>query len=171
MATRSRMSEESFAQRGERGLRMLELAALGLTLTPSLLQAQAPTTPDTDTSESVLERIVVTGSAIASGVTKLQASYNIVTATEEQIREANPKSTADLLKISPGLWAESTGSQTDVNIEIAGFTGGGNAPYFTTLLMGSPLYGMPTLSFSETTSVFRLDINFQGQVSVVVVSV
>ncbi len=74
-----------------------------------------------------------------------------------QIREANPKSTADLLKISPGMWPESTGGQTGANIEIAGFPGGGDAPYFTTLLMGSPLYGMPTLSFFETTSIFRLD--------------
>ena len=93
----------------------------------------------------------------ASGVKKLEASYNIVTANEEEIRRANPKSTADLLKISPGMWPESTGGQTGANIEIAGFPGGGDAPYFTTQLMGSPLYGMPTLSFFETTSIFRLD--------------
>ena len=91
------------------------------------------------------------------GVKKLEASYNIVTANEEEIRQANPKSTADLLKISPGLWPESTGGQTGANIEIAGFPGGGDAPYFTTQLMGSPLYGMPTMSFFETTSIFRLD--------------
>ena len=93
----------------------------------------------------------------ASGVKKLEASYNIVTATEEEIRRANPKSTADLLKISPGMWPESTGGQTGANIEIAGFPGGGDAPYFTALLMGSPLYGMPTLSFFETTTIVRLD--------------
>jgi outer membrane receptor protein involved in Fe transport len=90
-------------------------------------------------------------------VKKLEASYNIVTANEEEIRNSNPKSTADLLKISPGMWPESTGGQTGANIEIAGFPGGGDAPYFTTQLMGSPLYGMPTLSFFETTSIFRLD--------------
>jgi hypothetical protein len=104
-----------------------------------------------------LETVVVTGSAITEGVTKLEASYNIVTANEEQIRQANPRSTADLLKISPGLWPESTGGQTGANIAIAGFPSGGDAPFYTTLLMGSPLYGMPTLSFFETTSIFRLD--------------
>jgi hypothetical protein len=113
----------------------------------------APATADA----TGLETVVVTGSAISGGVTKLEASYNIVTANEEQIRQSNPKSTADLLKISPGLWPESTGGQTGANIEIAGFPGGGDAPYFTTQLMGSPLYGMPTLSFFETTSIFRLD--------------
>lgn len=122
---------------------------------PAVVTAEeaAPATADA----SGLETVVVTGSAITGGVTKLEASYNIVTANEEQIRQSNPKSTADLLKISPGLWPESTGGQTGANIEIAGFPGGGDAPYFTTLLMGSPLYGMPTLSFFETTSIFRLD--------------
>ncbi|HEU4653155.1 MAG TPA: TonB-dependent receptor, partial [Steroidobacteraceae bacterium] len=124
---------------------------------PSLLFAQtAPVPEGSNQAETSLETVVVTGSALG-GVKKLEASYNIVTATEEQIRQSNPKSTADLLKISPGVWPESTGGQTGANIEIAGFPGGGDAPYFTTLLMGSPLYGMPTLSFFETTSIFRLD--------------
>jgi hypothetical protein len=66
---------------------------------------------------------VVTGVASAGGVKKLEASYNIVTANEAEIRRANPKSTADLLKISPGMWPESSGGQTGANIEIAGFPG------------------------------------------------
>jgi hypothetical protein len=122
--------------------------------TPVLVQAQQAPAPEQPVTG--LETVVVTGSAIG-GVKKLEASYNIVTANEEQIRQSNPKSTADLLKISPGLWPESTGGQTGANIEIAGFPGGGDAPYFTSLLMGSPVYGMPTLSFFETTSIIRLD--------------
>jgi hypothetical protein len=132
------------------------LAVFAAAATPSLGHAQETTPPPRDTGSS-LETVVVTGSAISGGVKKLEASYNIVTATEEEIRNSNPKSTADLLKISPGMWPESTGGQTGANIEIAGFPGGGDSPYFTTLLMGSPLYGMPTLSFFETTSIFRLD--------------
>ncbi|MEJ0085650.1 MAG: TonB-dependent receptor [Pseudomonadota bacterium] len=135
---------------------VVALLAIAL-LTTAQVKAQAEAqTPDSTDENSSLETIVVTGSAIG-GVKKLEASYNIVTANEEEIRRANPKSTADLLKISPGMWPESTGGQTGANIEIAGFPGGGDAPYFTTLLMGSPLYGMPTLSFFETTSIFRLD--------------
>ena len=125
-------------------------------LIPGAIRAQD--TPPLERDENTgLDTIVVTGVASSEGVRKLEASYNIVTATEEEIRQANPKSTADLLKISPGMWPESTGGQTGANIEIAGFPGGGDAPYFTTQLMGSPLYGMPTLSFFETTSIFRLD--------------
>ena len=123
--------------------RIVGLAIIAAASTPTLLQAQE-TPPPRETSS--LETVVVTGSAISGGVKKLEASYNIVTATEDEIRSANPKSTADLLKISPGMWPESTGGQTGANIEIAGFPGGGDAPYFTTQLMGSPLYGMPTRS-------------------------
>ncbi|HET6783009.1 MAG TPA: TonB-dependent receptor plug domain-containing protein, partial [Pseudoxanthomonas sp.] len=118
---------------------------------------QAPAAPAASRQEATtLDTVVVTGSA-AGGVKKIEASYNIVTANAEQIKQANPKSTADLLKISPGMWPESTGGQTGANIEIAGFPGGGDAPYFSTLLMGSPVYGMPTLSFFETTTLMRLD--------------
>src|ERR1044072_4162167 len=138
--------------------------AIAAALAPALAHAQeaapaepAPAEPATSNQEATtLDTVVVTGSA-AGGVKKIEASYNIVTANAEQIKQANPKSTADLLKISAGMWPESTGGQTGANIEIAGFPGGGDAPYFSTLLMGSPLYGMATPSFFETPSIFRLD--------------
>jgi TonB-dependent receptor-like protein len=133
------------------------LTAIAAALFAVTGHAQEQTQEQDAGDQSGLETIVVTGTAIAGGVKKLEASYNIVTANEEEIRRANPKSTADLLKISPGMWPESSGGQTGANIEIAGFPGGGDAPYFTTQMMGSPLYGMPTLSFFETTSIFRLD--------------
>lgn len=104
---------------------------------------------------TTLETVVVTASA--TGVKKLDASYNIVTANREEIRQANPVSVADLLKISPGIWPESTGGQTGANIEIAGFPGGGDAPFFTNMINGSPIYGMSSLSFMDSSSLFRLD--------------
>ena len=110
-------------------------------------------------SDSALEEVVVTASA--TGVRKLDASYNIVTANAEQIKMANPKSTADLLKLSPGIWPESSGGQTGANIEIAGFPGGGDAPLFTNMIEGSPMYGMPSLSFMDSSSLFRLDDTVQ----------
>ncbi|HET9475807.1 MAG TPA: TonB-dependent receptor plug domain-containing protein, partial [Steroidobacteraceae bacterium] len=133
------------------------LAIIVAASAPRVLAQDQDATGTSERDESGLETIVVTGVATSGGVKKLEASYNIVTANAEEIRRSNPKSTADLLKISPGMWPESTGGQTGANIEIAGFPGGGDAPYYTTLLMGSPLYGMPTLSFFETTTIFRLD--------------
>ncbi|HEY5971494.1 MAG TPA: TonB-dependent receptor [Pseudoxanthomonas sp.] len=137
----------------------LSVAVAAALTTPLAASAQEASSAGsrTDDKATTLDTVVVSGSAAAGGVKKLEASFNIVRANEEQIKMANPKSTADLLKISPGLWPETSGGQTGANIEIAGFPGGGDAPYFSTLLMGSPLYGMPTLSFFETTTIFRLD--------------
>ncbi|MEO7198984.1 MAG: TonB-dependent receptor plug domain-containing protein [Dokdonella sp.] len=102
-----------------------------------------------------LQAVVVT--ANVGGVKKIDASYNVVSADRQQITEANAKSTADLLKISPGIWPESSGGQTGSNIEIAGFPGGGDAPFFTMMVNGTPLYGLPSLSFMDSSSLFRLD--------------
>jgi hypothetical protein len=38
-----------------------------------------------------------------------------------QIREVQPTSTADLLKIVPGVWVESSGGQAGANVFIRGF--------------------------------------------------
>jgi outer membrane receptor protein involved in Fe transport len=111
--------------------------------------------PAPQNKTQTLQTVVVTASA--GGVKKLDASYNIVTANREEIRQANPTSTADLLKISPGIWPESTGGQTGANIEIAGFPSGGDAPFFTNMVNGTPLYGMPSLSFMDSSSLLRLD--------------
>src|SRR5882757_1002676 len=122
--------------------------------------ATGTTTPDTEKAAAnkdtqSLEGIVVTGTA--TSVRKIDASYSITAADLEQIKLANPKSTADILKISPGIWPESSGGQTGANIEIAGFPGGGDAPFFTNMVQGSPLYGMSSLSFMDSSSLLRLD--------------
>jgi hypothetical protein len=123
---------------------------------PAYAQEQAPAAaPATE----ALQEVVVTASA--TGVKKLDASYNIVAADTEQIKMANPKSSADILKLSPGIWPESSGGQTGANIEVAGFPSGGDAPFFTNMIEGLPLYGMPSLSFMDSSSLYRLDDTVQ----------
>ena len=103
-----------------------------------------------------LQEVVVTGTAY--GVKKLDASYSIVTATTEDIHMADPSSAAEIYKLSPGVWPEASGGQTGVNIDIAGFPlGGGDSPYFTTMIQGSPIYGAPSLSFMDNSSMIRFD--------------
>lgn len=104
-----------------------------------------------------LKEVVVTGTPEVSGVRLLDASFPVTEATLEQIHVAQPSSAADLLKIVPGLWAESSGGETGANIEVAGFPGGGDAPYVTYQIEGSPVYPMATLSFMDNSSMFRLD--------------
>src|ERR1700732_1372034 len=106
---------------------------------------------------STLDEIVVTGAAQSKGLKKLDASFSITTASLEEIRDVNPSSSADLLKIVPGIWAESSGGESGANIELAGFPGSGDAPYVTYQLNGSPGFPVPALSFMENSSLFRLD--------------
>ncbi len=136
-------------------IRSALFAGLSITLAASVGAQQQPQAEEEQTTGQSMQEVVVT--ATATGVKKLDASYSVVTADLEQMKKANPKSTADLLKISPGIWPESTGGQTGANIEIAGFPGGGDAPYFTVQIQGSPVYGMPTLSFFEQSTLIRLD--------------
>src|SRR6202044_4226427 len=103
-----------------------------------------------------LDEIVVTASA--QGVKKLDASYNIVSLSLQDIKMANPSSAAEIYKLSPGVWPESSGGQTGVNIDVVGFpNGGGDSPYFTTMIQGAPLYGSPYLSFMDNSSLLRFD--------------
>lgn len=118
-------------------------------------QEAAPAAATSATAPESLQEVVVTASA--TGVKKLDASYSIVSVDQDIIKQSNPKSTADLLKVSPGIWPESSGGQTGANIEVAGFPSGGDAPFFTNMIEGMPLYGMPSLSFMDSSSLFRLD--------------
>jgi outer membrane receptor protein involved in Fe transport len=103
-----------------------------------------------------LQEVVVTASAQA--VKKLDASYNIVSASLADIAMTNPAAASDIYKLSPGVWPENSGGQTGVNIDVAGFpNGGGDSPYFTTMIQGSPVYGSPFLSFMDNSSFIRLD--------------
>jgi outer membrane receptor protein involved in Fe transport len=104
-----------------------------------------------------MQEVVVTGTPEGSGVQMLDASFPVSAASLQQIHLALPSSAADLLKIVPGLWAESSGGETGANIEVAGFPGGADAPYVTYQIDGSPVYPAPTLSFMDNSSLFRLD--------------
>ena len=104
-----------------------------------------------------LQEVVVTGTPEVSGVRLLDASFPVSAASLQQIRLAQASSAADLLKIVPGLWAESSGGETGANIEVAGFPSGADAPYVTYQIEGSAVYPVPTLYFMDNSSLFRLD--------------
>jgi iron complex outermembrane receptor protein len=120
--------------------------------------APAAATGDTSAANtSTLDEIVVTGTAQSKGLKKLDASFQITTASLEEIRDVSPSSSADLLKIVPSVWAESGGGAAGPNIEIAGYPGGSGAPYVTYSINGSPIYPSHNLSFLDDSSLFRLD--------------
>ncbi|MBV6320496.1 TonB-dependent receptor [Duganella violaceipulchra] len=123
-------------------------------------QAQSAAPTEQGTSKEVtaeVQQVVVTGVASARGVRKVDSAFSITTATEEQLKQASPSSTADIMKLVPGVYAESTGGQSGANIEVRGFPSGSDSPFVSVQLMGSPIFPPPTLSFFEGSSAFRLD--------------
>jgi len=118
--------------------------------------APAEVAPTKEVAAEV-QQVVVTGVASARGVRKVDSAFSITTATEEQLKQASPSSTADIMKIVPGVYAESTGGQSGANIEVRGFPSGSDSPFVSVQLMGNPIFPPPTLSFFEGSSAFRLD--------------
>jgi outer membrane receptor protein involved in Fe transport len=137
------------------------IAAAVLILVNQSAQAQtaadAPTAEPSKEVSKEIQQVVVTGVASARGVRKVDSAFSITTANEEQLKQAAPSSTADIMKIVPGVYAESTGGQSGANIEVRGFPSGSDSPFVSVQMMGNPIYPPPTLSFFEGSSAFRLD--------------
>ncbi len=106
---------------------------------------------------NLLEEVVVTGTAGGTEMRKLDASFAITNVNDEDIKRFSPKSTADLLKTVPGVWAESSGGVAGANVFVRGFPASGDAPFLTVQLEGAPIFPPPTVSFLENTSLFRID--------------
>jgi iron complex outermembrane receptor protein len=119
--------------------------------------ADVTTTSTAATPDTTVGEIVVVGASGAGGQRKQVAAYAITTANEQAILNAAPSSAADLVKIVPGLFAETTGGTAGPNIEVRGFPTAGDAPFVTLQLDGLPIYPVSTLSFLDNSSQFRLD--------------
>ena len=96
-----------------------------------------------------IEKIVVTGSFTGKAVKKEEASFAISSFSEDDMAKIAPKSTADLFKAVPGVWAESSGGVSGANVFVRGFPGGGDAPYLTVQLQGAPIFPPPTINILE----------------------
>ena len=109
-----------------------------------------------------IEEIVTIGTPGGGGVERQQASFALTTIDPEAIAKFAPKSTADLFKSVPGVWAESSGGVAGANIDVRGLPGGSDAPFVTLAINGSPIYGTEMLSFFEQSSIFRVDETIAG---------
>jgi len=132
-------------------------------LTTAFALAWAPSvyaqgnTANSDDAEEVIEEIVIAGTAGGKGISRQDASFAVTTINSDDLNKIAAVSTADLYKNIPGVWAESSGGVSGANIDVRGLPGGGDAPFVTTTLNGSPLFGFDTLSFFETSTIFRAD--------------
>lgn len=124
--------------------------------TTSAVFAQEAQTEDKDSTD-FFEQIIVTGTASGTAVRKVDASYAASSLSSDDIKKLAPKSTADLFKAIPGVWAESSGGVSGANVFVRGFPGGGDAPFLSVQLQGVPVFQPPTLSFLENSTLFRID--------------
>jgi iron complex outermembrane receptor protein len=130
--------------------------AIALAMATSVASAQE-TESDQDSEGGVFEEIVVIGTPGGSGISKQGASFAVKTMSNETLGLAAPKSTAEVFSLVPGIWAESSGGVAGANIDVRGLPGGGDAPFVTMSINGSPIYGTEMLSFFEQSSIFRVD--------------
>ncbi|MGY0639019.1 MAG: TonB-dependent receptor plug domain-containing protein, partial [Paraglaciecola chathamensis] len=125
--------------------------------TTNVALAQQENDQEQSNENNFIEQIVVTGSASGTAVRKVEASYATTLISAADIKKLAPKSTADLFKAIPGVWAESSGGVSGANVFVRGFPGGGDAPFLTLQVQGVPIFPPSTLSFLENSSLFRID--------------
>ena len=135
------------------GIKNFSIILAVLTLLPlGAVQAQ-----DEDDEAGAIEEVIVIGTPGGSGISKQDVSFAVTLIDAAQIEKFSPKSTADLFKAIPGVWVESSGGVAGANIDARGLPGGGDAPFVTLTLNGTPLYGTESLSFFEQSTMFRVD--------------
>src|SRR4051812_24897920 len=100
---------------------LLKASSIAVLMLIAQLQAQAQSQSSNAPAPAVaqeIQQVVITGTALARGTRKIDTAFSIPTATEEQLKMAAPSSTADVLKLVPGVYAESTGGQSGANVEV-----------------------------------------------------
>jgi outer membrane receptor protein involved in Fe transport len=118
-------------------------------------QGDAAPTAQEKAVKSEVQQVVVTGVAGGGAKRKIDTAFSITTATEEQIKQANPSGTADLLKIVPGIYVESTAGISGANVQIRGFPSSGSMPYITMSVNGAPIF--PKASLLTNDGLFKMD--------------
>jgi len=139
-------------------MKRFKLNTLSSAIAVSFFAANSMTALQAQEEEAIeLEEVVVIGTAGGKGIDRVEASFAVSTFSEGELEKIQPKSTADLLKSVPGVWAESSGGIAGANIDVRGLPGGGDAPFASFSVNGSPLFGTNTLSFFEGSTLFRID--------------
>jgi outer membrane receptor protein involved in Fe transport len=119
-------------------------------LPDSIAPADVAKTPD----------IVVVGTA-GGGSRRQNAAFAVTSIDRAAIDRLAPASTADVLKLVPGLTIESSGGKNGANIFVRGYPSGGDAEYVTFQTEGVPFFPPATLSFLENSQLYRIDETVQ----------
>ena len=117
-----------------------------------------------NTDNDNVDEIIVVGTAGGQGISRQDAAFAVTAISADEIALISPASSSDLLKNIPGVWVESSGgTAAGANIDVRGLPGGGDTPFVTQSINGSPLYGQSAgISFFATDALVRLDESVVG---------
>jgi hypothetical protein len=138
--------------------KLLPLSIAFIIASPVIAQEEAS---DESNNTDFIEQIIVTGTASGTAIRKVDASYASTSLSAADILKLAPKSTAELFRAVPGVWAESSGGVSGANVFVRGFPSGGDAPFLTVQLQGVGIYTPPSVSFLENSTLFRVDETIQ----------
>jgi outer membrane receptor protein involved in Fe transport len=95
------------------------------------------------------------------GQRRQQAAFAVTTIDRPVIDQLAPSSTAEVLKLVPGLTVETSGGKNGANIFVRGYPSGGDAEYVTFQSEGVPFFPPATLSFLENSQLYQMDETVQ----------
>lgn len=102
-----------------------------------------------------MEELVVTGTRAPER--KIESSTAITTVSAPMIREREPRSTADLVKVVPGFYVESSGGEVGGNLFARGLPADGSFRYVALMEEGMPVYDATELFFVNADIFMRVD--------------
>jgi outer membrane cobalamin receptor len=103
------------------------------------------------------ESLVVTGTL--NPRTKQESSVAITTLTNEEIEEREPRNTADLLRVVPGFYVETSGGNVGNNLWARGLPADGSYRYVAIMEDGMPVFDTTELFFVNADIFVRVDEN------------
>ncbi|MFQ5631066.1 MAG: carboxypeptidase-like regulatory domain-containing protein, partial [bacterium] len=116
-----------------------------------VIQSDFSLTPDVLS----MNEIVVTGTR--NPLTKIASSVAISTSNNEKIADRAPRSTADMLKVIPGFYVESSGGESGNNLFSRGLPADGSYRYVAVYEDGLPVFEAPELAFANIDEFIRID--------------
>jgi len=138
------------------GLSMAVLAASCLMASPIRAQTAAAGSESTDSSESELDTVIVTGTSKAR--TELKTPLVATSISADKLQTLSANSTADILTTIPALKAEGGGGEVASNIFVAGLPSGGQYQFTPLEFNGMPVIGSMGLNSSAPDVYYRTDL-------------
>lgn len=92
---------------------------------------------------------------------KIRSSTAISTVDSAQIQATAPRSTADLMRVVPGFYVESSGGEVGGNLFVRGLPADGSYRYVAMMEDGMPVYDSTELFFVNNDIFVRLDENLE----------